>query len=140
MAQAFSKKKFKPLIFIRLILVGLTLLFRQHGRIRTVFNIPIPETYIFKGNLSTNSYAKMLKELQTPMIPGAALFGLKLIGDIVKKRRTLYENMINKPITEPKVDYLVHPSSPGAGKDKATILSLVRNQDAAKRVKPIKRI
>ena len=140
MAQTFSKKRVKPLIFIGLILVSLTLLFRQHGRIRTMFNIPISEAYIFKGNRSRNSYAKMFKKLQTPMIPGAALFGLKLIDDIVKKRRTLYENMLNKPITEPKVGYLFHPSYPGAGKDKATILSLVRNQDAAKRVKPIKHV
>lgn len=84
------------------------------------------------GSLSNGTqpsvYKELLEKLQSPLVDKESL-DRKVVDDLLKERKQIYSNTLQTPIDEPKVDGLVRPGDKLAGKAKACVLCLVRNED-----------
>ncbi|EDO18631.1 hypothetical protein Kpol_1048p62 [Vanderwaltozyma polyspora DSM 70294] len=74
-------------------------------------------------------YKTLFDQLNTPLIKDSDKLSKEKRDELIKERAKLYIDTLKKPIIEPKVKNLVRADDPEAGTAKATILSLVRNED-----------
>lgn len=102
----------------------------------TISEIQRPEEIVTP--LEQDEIDRILERLETPLFNETTREGYS--KDIIKENMNIYKNVLNKPIIEPKVDNLVRPGHPLAGKANATILSLVQNQDITAIVSTIEQL
>lgn len=145
-----SKRKLRPIIIIGLILSLVAVanfLLSDHeyayavkDTARTTYSAlwglaRNNETETVKGDYDIDeekpaeSHQHLLKKLLNPLVEGRESFTKEDFRKILDDRKKSYADTLAFPIIEPKVDNLVRPEDPKAGKAKATILCLVRNKD-----------